>query len=243
MADRKNPIHWHVRKFADVGVSEEFVRQLLELHQILQGTLITQPDERKQVSEALMAVLSEGVTPAFLDLRRIRASVGKELPLLDQLQMYEEFARKLWKAYKELMPSAARTMGFNLGFLFQEEKKFEAGLKKFLELNPTTPTSFELYVRDSRKRWQNGLADFRNKIVEHPTADRREYKKFYHPSYAEALFNILWRTIVNILSMLLFFHLPKQIIVEDQGSNDPEREWPSRFRFHLVGVNLSNSGS
>jgi hypothetical protein len=240
---RRPPIQWQFRKFADVGTSEEFIRQFLELRQILQGTLIVEPEERERVNVALGDVLSEGVTPAFLELRKIRESVGKELPMLDQLQMYEDFARKLWKAYKELMQTAAEKMGFKIGFLFQDDAKFEAGLKKFRELNPEAPPAFEDFVRENRRRWQNELADFRNNIVEHPSAERGAYAKFYRPSNVEILFDNVWRTIVDILSMLLFLHLPKQFAVEDLGSNDPQREWPNRFRFYLVGVEPPDSAS
>jgi hypothetical protein len=235
MTDRKPPNQWRVHKYVDVGTSEEFVRQLLELHEILKGTDIFDP-EREQVNDALGDVQIEGLLPAFMDLRKIRESVGKDLPILDRLQLYEDFARKLWKAYKELMPTAAEKMGHKIGFLFQNEKQFEAGLKQFRELNPAAPLAFEEFARDNRRRWQNELADFRNKVVEHPSANRNAYKKFYQPSSVEVLFDTVWRSIIDILSMLLFLHIPKQFAVEDLGSNDPRRERPNRFRFHLVGL-------
>jgi hypothetical protein len=238
MTGRKPPIQWQVRKFADVGASEEFVRQCLELHQILNATTIVEPKEREQVNSALASILIQGLTPAFLELRQIRESIGKDLPLLDRLQLYEDFARKVWKAYKELMQGAAKKMGFSLGFLFQEEPKFEAGLKEFRELNSSAPDAFEKFLRDTRAGWQNELADFRNKVVEHPSADRSAYQEFYEPSNADALFDAVWRTIVQILAVLLGLRLPKGVILIEQSPDDPGPRWPNRFRYHLTGWNL-----
>lgn len=238
MANRKGPIDWQVRKFADVGTSEEFVRQLLELHEILKAVTIRDP-EREQVNDALGMIQMEGLLPAFLELRKIRESTGKEMPMLDRLQLYEDFARKLWKAYKDLMQQAAVSMGFDIGFLFQKETLFEAGLKKFRELNPSAPDEFEKFARDTRTGWQNELAGFRNKVVEHPSADRRAYQEFYQVSSAEALFDAVWRTTVEILAMLLALRLPKGFVLIEQSPDDPGPRWPKRFRYHFTGGGLS----
>jgi len=237
MTNQKPPNQWQVRKFADVGTSEEFVRQFLELHEILKGSTIFDP-ERERVNDALGEIHIEGLLPAFLELRKIRESVGKDLPDLDRLQLYEDLARKLWKAYKDLMQRAAKLMGFEIGFLFQKETQFDAGLKRFRKENRSVPDGFEKFVRDTRAGWQNELASFRNEFLEHRQGDRSAYKDFYKPENAETLFDTVWRTIVEILVMLFTLRLPKHFVLVDQGSNDPSRPWPNRFRFHLTGLKL-----
>ena len=234
----KPPNQWTVRKYADVGTSEEFVRQLLELHDILKGSTIHDP-EREKVNDALGGIQLDGLLPAFLELEKIRKSVGKELPLLDQMQPYEDLARKLWRTYKELMQSAAKLMGFDIGFLFTNDVNFDTGLKRFRGLNPRVPDAFESFLRQTRKTWQNDLAKFRNEILEHPSADKGLYKAFYDPASAEALFEYVWRTIVEILGFLLLLKLPPHFGLIDHGSNDPNRKpWPNRFQFTLIGVTL-----
>jgi hypothetical protein len=236
------PSQWKVRTVANVGTDEEFVRQLLELHDILKGCTI--PDaERERANNALLNIQLEGLLPAFLELRRIRESIGRELPDLDRMEPFEDLARKLWKSCKDLMQAAAKLMGFDVGFLYQKDARFEVGLKKLRKSNPGTPNEFDGFLRNTRASWQKELADFRNTVVEHPSADRSAYKKFYQPEFAERLFDAVWRTIVTVLAMLLSVHLPEQIFMVDQGSNDPNREWPNRFRFYLVGTKLQNSGS
>lgn len=78
-----------------------------------------------------MTILMDGLVPAFMELRAIRAPETAKLPLAERFQPYEDFARKLWKAYKDLTQRAAEAMGFDIGFLYQKDTKFDEGLSKF----------------------------------------------------------------------------------------------------------------
>jgi hypothetical protein len=230
MTDRKPPNQWQVRRFADVGTSEEFVREMLYLPDILDGTLIM-GEERKQANSSILDVLTGGLVPAFLVLKKIRQSVGQELPIVDHQQMYEDFGGKLWKAYKELMQQAAKDIGFEIGFLFQRDPSFENGLVGFRQKNSTAPGSLEDYLRNVRRSWHTDLANFRNTIIEHPSGDRSQFQKFYDPRFAENLFTEVWHTIVEILAMLLELRLPTRIHLEWQDRNAPEPRWEKRYRF------------
>jgi hypothetical protein len=232
MTRKKEPNEWVVKKYADVGVSEPFMGQFLELPDILNATLIF-GEQRTRVTESLMMVEMDGLLQAFLELRQIRESVNKDLPVVDGLQLYEDFARKIWKSYKELMQAAAKEIGFDVGFLFQKEPGFEQGLKKFREANPSASSQLEAYLRETRKLWQNDLADFRNNILEHVSEDRSKYEKFYRPQFAEALFDAVWKTIIEILVMLLRLRLPKGVDVIELHPDAPGPKWPKWFMWHL----------
>jgi hypothetical protein len=223
---------FQVRHFADFGASEEFVLPVLDLIEILNGTMIFDP-QRNEVAGSIGAIASEGLSAAFLDLRNIRSSVGQDLPMLNHFQMYEDFYGKLWRAYKEYMQRAVKTMGFDIGFLFQKDAQFETGLKAFRENTPTAPSALEGFLREVRRLWHTELADFRNTIVQHPDADRAQFQKFYNPQFAEALFREVWRTIVEILGMLLELRLPAGVYLEWQGWNDLGPRWQKRFRWQL----------
>ena len=95
--------------------------------------------QRSEVKAAIVSILMDGLMPAFLDLQRIRASIGHDVPVTDRMQPYEDLARKLWKAYKGLTQNAARLMDFDIGFLFENEKRFGQGLKRLREENYRTP--------------------------------------------------------------------------------------------------------
>lgn len=232
------PNKWKIEKFADIGF-EEFVKALLELTLIVDAGTIEEP-RRQEVKDAIMAVLIDGLMPTFLELQQIRASLHKELPLINRQQLYEDFARKLWKAYKDLMERATRSMGFKIGFLFGNDKKFREGLKEFRTLNPCVRNGFEKFLEETREEWQNDLAKFRNTFLEHQNADRSQFAQFYTPEKAEALFESAWRTIGDILPILLEMHLPEGWTLVEQGPDDPAPRWAQRFRyFNPAFQNLS----
>ncbi len=233
MVERNPPSKWKVEKFAEVGVSEPFVSEFLELYDILGGTMI--PDtEKVNVKDAIGTVLFDGLIPAFLELRNIRASVGQDLPLVDRYQLYEDFARKVWKSHKDLTQRAGKAMGFNIGFLYQEEQGFEEGLKKFRVDWPGVQGEFEHFVRENRSKWQSELRAFRNGFLEHQQGDRMEFRKFYDASFVETLFNMVWGAIVDLLVILMSLKLPPRvhIVVNDEKIHGP---WPNRFRWIIEG--------
>jgi hypothetical protein len=228
--DGLTPNKWTVVKVADIGANEEFVSDMLEIDRLVGATMIFD-QQRKDLTEAVTAILIEGLCPAFLELQQIRASVGRDMPLMNRQQLYEDLARKLWKSYKELLEKAARCLDFKIGFLFDNDKKFEEGLADFRKQNPTLREPWEGFLRATRENWQNDLATFRNKWLEHPVGDRRKFEKFYTSQYAESLFDAVWRTIIDILVPLLELRMSEWVRVVEQHPDDPEPKWGYRFRF------------
>lgn len=223
------PNQWKVEKFADIAW-EEWVKQVLDLHRIVDAGTIYDP-ERAQLNEAITAILIDGLMPAFLELKQIRDPKTKSLPILDRQQPYEDLARKLWKAYKEHMQAAARLAGFKIGFLFDDDKKFNAGVEAFCKANPNLRAGFQKFLEETRQSWQNDLSSFRNKWLEHPIGDRSKYDKFYTPEYAEAIFEAVWMAIVDIMAILLELKLQPGVRLVEQHPDDPGPKWAQRFRF------------
>lgn len=225
------PNKWPIVKFSDVGGDEPFVKGMLELTPIVDAGTIYDP-QRSEVKEAIMSILIDGLLPAFLELRQIRESANKEMPVLDRLQLYEDLSRKLWKSYKDFTEKAARSMGFKIGFLYDNDKGFQEGSKEFRNQNPRLRSGFEKFLQALRDEWQNDLAKFRNTWLEHQTSDRRRFEKFYRPEYAESLFTSVWQAIVDILPVLLELRLREGWSLIEQDPHDPEPRWPQRFRYY-----------
>lgn len=225
------PRYWKVEKVADVGASEEFVKAILDLIPIVDAGTIEEP-KRQEVKDGIMSILMDGLMPTSLELQQIRASLNQTMPLMNRQQLYEDFARKLWKSYKDLTERAARSMGFKIGFLFDNEKKFREGLKEVRTLNPRLRCGFEKLLEETRDKWQNDLAKFRNKFLEHQHIDRSRFGRFYKPENAEALFEAVWRTIADILPILLEIHLNEGWSLVEQSPDDPAPRWPQRFRYY-----------
>jgi hypothetical protein len=59
------------------------------------------------------------------------------MPLLNRKLLYEDFSRVLWHAYKDQFPKVARNLGFNIGFLFENNREFEKGILEFNNLHPS----------------------------------------------------------------------------------------------------------
>jgi hypothetical protein len=230
----KPPAQWKVEHFADVDASEEFVQQLmLELSELLDGTMIPEP-KRAEVKHAIMTISTEGLLPAFEHLKRIRASVAKQMPVLNRKQLYEDFSRVLWHGYKDLMQKAALLMGANIGFLFDTDAKFEKGLAEFRKAHPSVPPGFGDHLRTQRTNWQNELADFRNLFLEHRQEEPEKFTDFYQPDNAEALFDSVWRTSADILVMLLALHLPQGVGLVEIPVAERTAQNPRRFRWIIA---------
>jgi len=227
----KPPSAWKVEHFADVGASEEFVQQLmLEMSELLDGTTIPEP-KRSEVKHAIMTISTEGLLPAFENLKRIRASLTKQMPVLNRKQVYEDFSRVLWHGYKDLMQRAALLMGAKIGFLFDTNAKFERGLAEFRQAHPSVPQGFGDHLRTQRTNWQNDLADFRNLFLEHRQEEPEKFSVFYQPESAEALFDSVWRTTADILVMLLAIQLPPGVGLEEIPATKRTAQNPRRFRW------------
>ena len=132
------------------------------------------------------------------------------------------------------MQQSVELMGFDIGFLFRDEKTFQKGLKEFRNSHPLLRglrQGFEEFLEGTRKSWQNELSDFRNTWVEHQRGDAKKFEKFYKPDYAEALFDATWRTIADIVPFLLEVHLPDGVRLVEQHPDDSRPRWPQRFRY------------
>jgi hypothetical protein len=229
-----HPRDWKVAPFASVGTDEPFVKEMLEVLDILNGTVI-EGQQREKVKTAITTIMMDGLIPAVMELRVIRAPETINLPLAERFQPYEDFARKLWKAYKDLTQRAAAEMGFEIGFLYQKDTKFEEGLKKFRAEWPGLPAEFENWTRQTRKEWQNEFSKFRNGFVEHREGERMDFRMFYDNAFVEQLFESAWGMIVNLLVILMSLKLPPRvhIALNDEKIHGP---WPNRFRWVVEGL-------
>jgi len=228
----KEPNQWQMIHFANVGTSEEFVEmfsgELLELVDAshIHGT------KREAVKNAIMTLLIEGLMPAFEHLRKIRASVINSVPELNRRQLYEDFARVLWHACKDLFPKAVLLLGFNIGFLFRGDKDFEKELAEFMSKAPFLILDVPELLRQQRAIWQQGLAGFRNDFLEHRKKDVVEFAAYYQPQTAEMLFDHAWRTMAELFPAFTEARfVPTWSIIEiAKHERDPKRL--RRWRFY-----------
>jgi hypothetical protein len=152
----EEPNKWTVEKFADINGDEKFIRHMHELSTIVDATMIF-GQQREDIKNAVSSILLDGLMPAFAELEKIRASKVKSLPLMDVRELYHNFSGKLWKSYKGLTQDAAKTAGFEIGFLFEKKSEFKKGLLVFQTNYPTVRPELGKALEEVRKKWQNEL--------------------------------------------------------------------------------------
>jgi hypothetical protein len=187
--------------------------------------------ERQAINDALSTILIDGLIPAFEHLKRIRVSVEEKMPLVNRWQLCDDFSRQLWYAHKELMPKAALLLGFDLGFLFQKEVNFDAGVIVFNKAHPSLIADVCSHLRKQRKNWQNDLAEFRNQFLEHRQADREKFAAYYTPKAAEVLFNAVWQTMADLFPIFIESHFSGSFSIEPVPLAEQDPKHPRRFRY------------
>jgi hypothetical protein len=225
----KEPNQWPQEVFSSVGTNDEFVWQFAEFMDYIGATRFSEP-QKGDIKEAIMVVLVEGLLPAYEHLRLIRAFDGKQIPVLNRRQHFEDFTSALWRAYKTLTPKATNLLGFDIGFLFQGTGRFESGATAFRAAHPDEAFVTE-YLQIQKKNWQDALGRFRNEFIEHRGAERDEFAKFYELQTAEFLFNAVWRTIADLLPAFIAANFVGIARIQEIPLNERDPESPRRFRW------------
>jgi hypothetical protein len=233
---RGEPSGWSVKLFANISGSQEFLMQLVMEMPVLVDASTIYGDARERLQEAIVVISVDGLMPAFEHLKRIRASVIEPVPELNRKQYYEDFAIVLWRAYKDLMQRAPKMMEPEFGFLFQNDARFEAGLAEWIGKRPSMAGAAASYLRKQRSDWQNGLAEFRNYLEHKDETNPRAYAAFYEAAQAEKLFEAVWRTIADILAMLISLHLPTGTKPVEIPAEQRSQARPRRFCFTVQGI-------
>ena len=229
-----HPSTWKPVHYANIGTSELFVHRLInEIPKLVDASTIYDP-QRAETKYAITHLVLDGFMPAFEHLRKIRTLAVDRPPELNRRQTYEDFMRTLWHAYKDLLPKAAREMGFEIGFLFQAAPKFAIGLARFVEGNPEIVESFGDYLREQRTEWQDNLARVRNDYLEHRKLDWQDVSFAYYPGQAEAFFTRAWTAASDILVVLIVSKFPPMFGLEEIPVSERAPEHPDRFRFVLL---------
>jgi hypothetical protein len=151
-----------------------------EIYDLVNTSTIDAKD-REHLRDAVMVMVTEGLPPAYEDLRAIRAYKDQQIPVLNRKKHYDDFVRVLWHGYKDLMPKVAALLGYDIGLLFQRDGKFKTGLEAFVAEN-RDHLLFDVaeFLPRQRDGWQEELKTFRNEYLEHRDEDvAARVEKFY----------------------------------------------------------------
>lgn len=167
---------------------------------------------------------------AFTALRELRAAVVRGGPAVELEGAYDRLYRQLWTAYKDRFQKALRALGYELGFVWQSDQRFEAGVAELVAQRPEFGELMGLIGR-YRDEFQSALASYRNDYIEHrKDLDPRTLATFHSLDAAEGAFERVWRAIEVIVAGLVAAELPPRLAIVEipESQRDPGR--PERFR-------------
>jgi hypothetical protein len=227
----KEPNEWKIVHYAAVGTSEEFIDFFSgELLELVDASAIYGSD-RDKLKNSILTTLTEGLMPAFEQLKKVRLSLASPVPEINRKQHYEDFARVLWHAYKDLMPKTVSLLGFDIGFQFQKTGPFERGIDDFAKKHQNLIVDVPELLRRQREGWQQDLAKFRNEFLEHRSLDVGEVEKYYRPQWAEMAFDFAWRTIAELIPVFLEARFAPTYSIRLIPLSERDVKRPRRFQF------------
>ena len=128
-----------VQKYASgAGTKEPFTAAFLGLTDLLNAA---QFDAAKhaEIKAIIVEIYTDCLLPGFLALRKIHKP-DADAGLADTYKNYDDLYRYLVRALKDRTQAAAKAIGYDIGFLFQQDAAFEKGCKEFGQKCPELPT-------------------------------------------------------------------------------------------------------
>jgi len=138
-----------------------------------------------------------------------------------------------WWAYKDGFQLFMKELGFDIGFIFQDDKKFEKGAGKFVKDHSDAAEFVEVARRD-RKLWQNQLATYRNNLH---SGDRRDEKHDpNNPVDARVIFDNVWQAIEEDFVYLGEKVMDKMWTLVHVPEDQRDKDVPVKYKPYLKGL-------
>lgn len=199
-----------VEKYADFGSGEPWVARTILQAQTLVNVVPAFAETRDRF-HLEMGETFEALGMAFNALNELGAAGSRGAPALEISGAYDRFYRQLWTAYKDRFQTALRALGYEFGYVWQNDQKFEAGVAQLVAQRPELGELMNL-IRRYRQEFQNALAYYRNEYLEHrQDADPRMLASFQNLDAAKDAFDRVWRSIEAMVAGLVDAELPAGI--------------------------------
>jgi hypothetical protein len=230
MGELPNGSGFTLQLAANFGTEEPFVvRVWITISDILKDMKLKNKDEAEFRFDRVVELLDI----ARVHLGKIEDKNFSKLPTFDQQAEYTAFYNAIWWAYKDRFQLFMKELGFDIGFIFAIESKFESGTEKFLKEH-LHAQQFINVARDDRAGWQNVLATHRNTMH---TGDRRNEKHdANNPKDARTIFDNVWQAIEEH-----FVYLGEEIMndgwtIAHIPEHQRDKTIPKRFIPYIKGL-------
>lgn len=215
---------------ANFGTEEPFVVRIqIQMKEILKSMDVPNADE----ADFRLDRIIEQLDIARIHLSRIEDKNFDKQPTFDQQAEFVAFYNSIWWAYKDRFQLFMKELGFDIGFIFQNDKNFENGAKGFLAIHPNA-TEFVAAIRNERQGWQNALATHHNTLH---SGDRRGQKQdLDNPNDARVLFDNVWQSIEENFVYLGEEVIRKGLTIVQVPEDQRDKMVPVRFRAYPKGL-------
>lgn len=120
--------------------------------------------------------LMDKIESALMYYQLIMADDFQSRNISQKRTIYEGLYANLWSFYKGRVQNFIRKMGWNISFIFCDDKNFEKEAKKFIQDDPEHKDIVK-FARKQRKAWQTDFGHSRN-VAEH-SGDYRDGTELY----------------------------------------------------------------
>lgn len=193
---------------------------------------------KQEAATGLAMAIAEELGSAFIDLRRLREANGNLPTELETAKAYRDLYGHLWVSYKSRFQDLMKLLGYDIGFIFQDDKKFDQAVGEFQtnhsDINP------ELFgrIREDKESWQKALYTYRND-GEH---NAKEPTFNGHPMHdlrnAEVIFSNVWHAIEDIFIHCMQEEFGQQLTIFEIPKEDRKTEIPKKY---AIGLSIGTS--
>jgi len=228
-----NHANFKVEKMANFGTAEPWVSRIFLGLSDLINMLDETADNKKAITDSIGEIFEE-LSLAFIALKKVKELTNlKGAPVLELKKEYSDLYDHSWRAYKDRFATACSKMGYDIGFLFKDDKKFKSESESFVRNYPDIKDGFIQMLNNDRLTWQNGLSDFRNMYIQHKQIGYEIESKYYNIKSAENMFSNVWQTIEDTLVLLIESQLKDPLVIIEIPEEERDKSCPKRFMIGL----------
>jgi hypothetical protein len=214
-----------IQKYASVGSKEPFAAAFLGLIDLVDAAEFDLA-KQTEIKNIIMEIELDCMIRAFLALRKIHQP-DADAGMADNYKNYDDLYRYLVRALKDRTQAAAEAIGYDIGFLFQQDAAFEKGCQDF---GPT----FGDWLKNVRVSSEK-LAAIRNNFLGRQNYPRAEFGDYYKPDVAQVLFDCVWQVAGGMLAIFISKHFPPGVTLRIIPENERDPNLPTKFGFAWAG--------
>lgn len=226
-----NDENFKITKLADFGSSEPWVARIWMAMKEYIDRLLIPSDVKKNVHESYID-LFDSLSLTFISLRTIETMINdKNTPSLTLTKEYHNFYNNVWTTLKDRFQKCITELNMDIGFIFQEDSKFDIGLNKFTEKYSINDSDKNEIIRD--RVWINKLSILRNNYLQHKKISKEIENDFFDIETAKTYFHNTWTFIEDLSLIAMEQHLPKFAKFQEIPEADRDPAVPKRFQIVL----------